>query len=80
MKKIPRGAEVANVWVGEIDDLKEPITAIISICMSPSIPMTGMLKILLYFILNAIDFNFRNFGKKTLPLRMWLQNPVSIIN
>lgn len=29
MKKIPEGAQVANVWVGEIDDLKEPITAFI---------------------------------------------------
>ena len=29
MKKIPEGAQVANVWVGEIEDLKEPITAFI---------------------------------------------------
>ena len=31
MKKIPHGAEVANVWVGEIDDLKEPITAFVKL-------------------------------------------------
>lgn len=29
MKKIPHGAEVANVWVGEVESLKEPITAFI---------------------------------------------------
>ena len=37
--------------------------------MSPSIPMTGMLKILSYFILNAIDFNFRNFGEKKISIK-----------
>lgn len=29
MKKIPEGAEVANVWVGEMEDLKKPVTAFI---------------------------------------------------
>ncbi|XP_063439652.1 electroneutral sodium bicarbonate exchanger 1-like isoform X2 [Mytilus trossulus] len=29
MKKIPEGAEVANVWVGELEDLKKPVTAFI---------------------------------------------------
>lgn len=29
MKKIPDGAEAANIWVGEMDALKYPVTAFI---------------------------------------------------
>lgn len=29
MRKIPEGAEVSNVWVGELNELKEPITAFV---------------------------------------------------
>ena len=29
LKKIPNGAEAANLWVGEIQDFKQPITVLI---------------------------------------------------
>ena len=29
MRKIPEGSEVANVWVGEVEDLRMPVTAFI---------------------------------------------------
>ncbi|CAG2204038.1 NCBE [Mytilus edulis] len=33
-KKIPEGAEVANVWVGELEDLKKPVTVFIRLTKS----------------------------------------------